>query len=39
MFYVYKRVDVSMMIIYYASDIIEYDSGIIKLSNAPLHIT
>ena len=28
----------SILVICYASDIIEYDRSIIKLSNAPLHI-
>ena len=38
-FYVWKMGDISMMVICYATDVIEYDRGTTELSNAPLHIT
>ena len=37
--YVWKRVDISAVIICYASDIIEYGRRTPELSNAALHIT
>ena len=36
---VYKRVDMSTMVTWYASDIIEYDRRASELSHAPLHMT
>ena len=37
-FYVQKRVDISMVVICYASDMIEYDRRTSELSNAPLRM-
>ena len=35
---VYKRVDISIMVKFYASDVIEYGRRTLELSNAPLHM-
>jgi len=35
---VYKRVDISILVICYASDIMGYDGRTQELSNAPLHM-
>ena len=37
--YVFKRVDISMVVICYASDVIEYGRGTPELSYTPFHIT
>jgi len=34
----FRRVDISIVVICYATDIIEYDKRRSKLSNAPLHM-
>jgi len=36
--YVYKRVDISMVVICYASDTTEYDRRTPELSNVALHM-
>ena len=37
--YVLKRVDISIMDVWYASDVMGYDRRTPELANAPLHIT
>ena len=39
MFYGLKKVDIRILVICYAGDMIEYDSGIIKLYFEKLHNT
>ena len=38
MFMCFKRVDVSMVVICYASNVVRYDRGTLELFDAPLHM-